>query len=114
MTSCEKNEITVGARGAVIVTPKASDDNWQHRADGMRCRTCMAFARKQGKVGRCRARPPTLRGFPVVFEDDWCLGHKLDEVAFNEAEAKRSREIADQLVAQYRPPFFGGKDETSS
>lgn len=52
----------------------------------------MAWVRKQGTVGRCRARPPTRRGFPVVFEDDWCLGHKLDEETF---ENDREERLAD-------------------
>ena len=61
------------------------EDNWVHRAANMRCKTCMGYVSKKlahggiSKVGRCRARPPTMRGFPVVFETDWCLEHKLDE-----------------------------------
>ena len=56
-----------------------SEDNWQHRAAHMRCRSCMWFMQKAGKVGRCRRRAPTMAGWPVVFESDWCGDHKLDE-----------------------------------
>lgn len=55
------------------------NDPWQRRSEGMRCRTCISFCRKQGPVGRCRRHAPTNRGFPVVFESDWCGDHRLDE-----------------------------------
>lgn len=32
-----------------------------------------------GVVGRCRRHAPTLRGWPVVYDSDWCGDHKLDE-----------------------------------
>jgi len=38
-----------------------------------------------GKVydmGRCRRHCPTMGGFPVVFVNDWCGDHKLDETTF--------------------------------
>lgn len=64
-------------------------DNWKHRSEGLRCRTCISFVPKPVElpggsklrpvVGRCRRNAPTLRGFPVVFESDWCGEHKLDE-----------------------------------
>lgn len=67
-------------------------DNWKHRSDNMRCRTCMFFVEKtqQGsgaefaregppRIGRCRRHAPTLGGWPVVFMADWCGDHKLDE-----------------------------------
>ena len=62
-------------------------DPWAHRSAGMKCRTCMWFARKEsdaptgdrGAVGRCRRHAPTMNGYPVVFETDWCGDHKLDE-----------------------------------
>ncbi len=66
------------------------DDPWAHRTVGMRCRTCMWFVGKPGEVkqagtstiqdftkGRCRRRCPTMNGYPVVFEHDWCGDHKL-------------------------------------
>jgi len=31
------------------------------------------------RVGRCRRRAPTMDGYPVVFTNDWCGDHKLDE-----------------------------------
>lgn len=63
-------------------------DPWAHRSAGMRCASCMWFARKakqgkpdpeRGALGRCRRHAPTLSGFPAVFEVDWCGDHKLDE-----------------------------------
>jgi hypothetical protein len=54
----------------------------------MRCLTCIFFVPKTGNVpgfldepvlGRCRRHAPTMNGFPVVFENDWCGDHKLDE-----------------------------------
>jgi len=82
------------------------EDPWQGRTTGMKCRSCVFFVLKKpdspqmleepcipnipvgvpvhrinnNRIGRCRANPPTAtRGFPVVFEDDWCGGHRLDE-----------------------------------
>ena len=65
-------------------------DNWKHRSEGMKCRTCCWFLEKVGKendqgqepvklIGRCRRHAPTMNGFPVVFDSDWCGDHKLDE-----------------------------------
>jgi hypothetical protein len=34
---------------------------------------------KQPLLGRCRRRCPTMNGYPVVFSNDWCGDHKLDE-----------------------------------
>lgn len=35
--------------------------------------------RKEPRIGRCRRNAPTMNGFPVVFKEDWCGNHKLDE-----------------------------------
>ena len=63
------------------------EDNWKHRSEEMRCRTCMFFVEKVKKdmqdkdvlIGRCRERSPTMKGWPVMFATDWCGAHKLDE-----------------------------------
>ena len=55
------------------------DDNWSGRSDNMRCKTCICYCPKLEAIGRCRALPPTMRGWPVVYESDWCFSHKLDE-----------------------------------
>lgn len=34
-------------------------------------------------LGRCRRHAPTMNGFPVVYEDDWCGDHKIDENKVN-------------------------------
>ena len=64
------------------------DDPWIHRSDGMRCKTCIWFVPKHPadhivteaySVGRCRRHAPTMGGYPVVFVNDWCGDHRLDE-----------------------------------
>lgn len=64
-----------------IVQKDEAKDPWQHRAQGMRCRTCMWYVEKEGSVGRCRRHAPTMNGYPVVYETDWCGDHKLNEKA---------------------------------
>jgi hypothetical protein len=60
-------------------------DPWVHRSDGMRCKTCIWFVPKQPAaklgydLGRCRRHAPTMNGYPVVFVNDWCGDHRLDE-----------------------------------
>lgn len=72
-------------------------DNWKHRSKEMTCGSCMWFVEKRvsvnkpepeitsserverGRVGRCRKHAPTMNGFPVVWQGDWCGDHKLDE-----------------------------------
>ncbi len=64
-------------------------DPWQHRSKNMACATCMWFmlkakpkaSRNTAPIGRCRRHAPTMNGYPVVFETDWCGDHKLDENA---------------------------------
>lgn len=66
----------------------ASNDPWKHRSKGMQCTTCMWFVAKDTtvernadapSVGRCRRHAPTMNGYPVVFDNDWCGDHKLNE-----------------------------------
>jgi hypothetical protein len=64
-----------------------SEDPWKHRAKGITCSTCMWYVAKMGTdgekvtwaLGRCRKHAPTMGGYPVVFSNDWCGDHKLDE-----------------------------------
>jgi len=62
-----------------------SKDPWMHRSCGMLCESCMWFVRKQANtttlklIGRCRRHAPTMNGYPVVFGNDWCGDHKLNE-----------------------------------
>lgn len=68
-----------------------SNDPWQHRSKGMSCITCMWHANKKRTrplteelelgIGRCRRHAPAMNGYPVVFANDWCGDHKLDENA---------------------------------
>lgn len=68
------------------------NDPWIHRSEGMRCKSCMWFVpkvpathEKNGlppgtyDLGRCRRHCPTMGGFPVVFVNDWCGDHRVDE-----------------------------------
>jgi len=57
----------------------AAPDPWAHRAVTMRCHTCMWFVPKSECIGRCRRHAPTMNGYPVVYDTDWCGDHKLDE-----------------------------------
>ena len=61
-------------------------DPWMHRSKKMSCSSCMWFVEKRSDnprvtapIGRCRRHAPTMNGYPVVFETDWCGDHKLDE-----------------------------------
>lgn len=84
-------------------------DPWKHRSEGMKCKTCMWFCPKEPdsmqlelyhkqqlasrdegsempappgvNLGRCRRHAPTMSGYPVVFVNDWCGDHKLNEKA---------------------------------
>ncbi len=72
---------TCTSRDLARVTSKATatEDNWKHRAENMRCQTCMWYIPKSEKLGRCRFNAPTIKGWPVMFPGDWCGQHKLDE-----------------------------------
>ena len=75
------SNLSVAAQGTTV-----SIDPWAHRSEGMRCITCMWFAPKgqipaAGRfVGRCRRHSPSMNGYPVVYTDDWCGDHKLNEL----------------------------------
>ena len=60
------------------LTPEPMDP-WAGRRVGMRCRTCLSFCMKKVPIGRCRKHAATMGGFPVVYENDWCGDHRLDE-----------------------------------
>ncbi len=64
---------------------RTATDPWKHRAQGLRCDTCMWYVAKHApasaeEIGRCRRHAPTMNGYPVVFPVDWCGDHKLDEM----------------------------------
>lgn len=67
------------------VVQKNLDDPWVHRSEGMRCKTCIWFVPKQPNnklgydLGRCRRHAPTMGGYPVVYVNDWCGDHRIDE-----------------------------------
>jgi len=68
-------------------------DPWKNRNRMIKCNTCIYFVikdsinkgeeypREYGYIGRCRRHAPSIIGFPVVFELDWCGDHRLDENA---------------------------------
>jgi len=83
----QEKEFEYKGQGQIV---GAESDPWKHRSSGMRCRTCIWFvpkvveglvAMKQDAkiVGRCRRHAPTMNGYPVVFQTDWCGDHRLDE-----------------------------------
>jgi Pyruvate/2-oxoacid:ferredoxin oxidoreductase delta subunit len=77
-------ECALGTLRAVPASERTAEvlGPWIHRSKNMRCRTCMYFCPKAGTkkgVGRCRRHAPTMSGYPVVFETDWCGDHKLNE-----------------------------------
>jgi hypothetical protein len=71
------------------MTVEQTRDPWVNRSKGMCCKTCIWFVLKnpiqamtnQGSynVGRCRRHAPTMGGYPVVYENDWCGDHRIDE-----------------------------------
>jgi len=68
------------------MTKKSSTslDPWEHRSSGMQCGSCMWSVSKkslnpESLVGRCRRHAPTMNGYPVIYMNDWCGDHKLDE-----------------------------------
>lgn len=76
------------APGAPIQQNKV--DPWQHRSENTRCKTCMWFCPKPGEdslihMGRCRRHSPSIGGYPVVFVNDWCGDHRLNENWFANA-----------------------------
>jgi hypothetical protein len=88
-------------------------DPWAHRSEGMRCRTCMWYAPKwpeqfdiqgdtitrtgYGDVGRCRRHAPTMNGYPVVFQSDWCGDHRLSEqVRAADLKEQQAQEMREQ------------------
>lgn len=76
--------------------PGPSRDPWRGRSEHMKCRSCMSYAPKTDKVGRCRHNAPTMDGFPVVFpDDDWCRRHKIDEayIEYQSAQEEKDRAI---------------------
>ena len=67
-------------------TAAMEKDPWIHRSARMHCGTCMWFVEKKTfrrlaakPLGRCRRHAPSMNGYPVVFANDWCGDHKLDE-----------------------------------
>jgi len=89
----EKNEAPTAEMEETPIgrTRQVGSDPWKYRSAGMKCRTCMWNVAKsvvvnphapetdRGRIGRCRRHAPTMSGYPVVFETDWCGDHKLDE-----------------------------------
>jgi len=63
----------------------SKEDPWKHRSDFMKCKSCIWFVPKEVNtipvyhLGRCRRHAPTMNGFPVVYVNDWCGDHKVDE-----------------------------------
>ncbi len=65
-------------------------DEWEDRKGKMKCSKCIWFVEKKSerilapageanKIGRCRRHSPSMNGYPLVFQKDWCGDHKLNE-----------------------------------
>lgn len=62
-----------------------SKDSWKYKDETFLCKECMWFVLKDmpypdpavSATGRCRRHAPTMGGYPVVYESDWCGDHKL-------------------------------------
>jgi len=52
-------------------------DLWGTYTQNLCCKTCFYYVQKTADIGRCRRHAPTMKGFPVVFPNDWCGDHKL-------------------------------------
>lgn len=66
-----------------------SKDNWSDKKT-FACRSCMWFVMKAepgsiSMIGRCRRHAPTMNGYPVTYESDWCGDHKMDASKFTVA-----------------------------
>ena len=65
------------------IVDRITKDPWKYRSKHMKCVTCIWFVHKESEtptmVGRCRRHAPTMSGYPVVFDTDWCGDHKVDE-----------------------------------
>lgn len=73
------NKIITSRKHDPVDEEWAFPDPWLPRSAKMRCERCMWYVEKKSPVGRCRRHAPTMGGYPVVFENDWCGDHKLDE-----------------------------------
>lgn len=64
-----------------VGTDSTTKDPWAHRAEQMRCPTCMwaVFGSPTSSVGRCRRHAPTMSGYPAVYRGDWCGDHKVEK-----------------------------------
>ena len=77
-------------------------DRWDRQTD-FGCNSCMFFVPKKPSVqdvltgqGRCRRNAPTLKGFPVVYVDDWCGEHKLGSNPIRDKHAKEKEKWEDK------------------
>jgi hypothetical protein len=82
------NAIPRGEAKDLYPEQRRIEDPWVHRSEGMRCRICIWFVSKVTDrpvkpdapiVGRCRRHAPTMNGYPVVYQTDWCGDHRIDE-----------------------------------
>lgn len=64
-------------------------DNWKNQVTYC-CKTCRFFVPKENKLGRCRRHAPTMNGYPVAFESDWCGDHKMGT---NPSKEKLEKEV---------------------
>lgn len=91
-------------------------DNWDRKTN-FNCESCMFYVPKKEhssagnekaeyeytdnpkelldayspvEKGRCRCKSPTMKGYPVVFADDWCGEHKIGSNPLRDADKPKS------------------------
>lgn len=89
-------------------------DPWQHRSINMFCSTCMWYVQKSGKVGRCRRHAPSMNGYPVVYENDWCGDHKVDEGKLTPVVTNTPTSAPPPILSNTKLTFTGQNDISSS
>lgn len=68
-------------------------DQWDRKTD-FGCCSCMFYVPKIDNTGRCRRNAPTLKGYPVVYRDDWCGEHKKGSNPVRDKGLEKRQDIA--------------------
>jgi len=52
-------------------------------------------------MGRCRRHAPAMGGYPVVFVNDWCGDHRLDENKFYQESRNECQKAQTAKMGQW-------------
>jgi len=81
---------------------KSKMDRWDRKTD-FGCNSCMFYVPKKehstsGNLaageGRCRRYAPSMKGYPVVYFDDWCGEHKRGSNPVRDSQQKEKQELS--------------------